>query len=371
MIGFMGSLYAGQIDDYSQACVEGDIKACYQLGAAYRDGDGVRQDAIASKQFFEIACDQGNAKACSELNNKEQNHNDFNMNTQETENNTLMKYRDACDRGDGSACYELGLLYDTGKEANIEKANQLFMRSCELNDMHGCVAIASAMEAYNRSKAMEYYSKICERTGAMCDYIAISYESGGDGLDKDLEKAKKYYQIDCTFGKKDSCQKVEEISYMLSFSRSYSSPNQTDSHKKKVNTVTQYTNERFGFTLSYPANQFVIKNLSDNGDGITLYNADRSLELRAYGSWYGDNIREVYYEELGWAKDAGQKVTYKVLKKNWFVLSGIDRKKQTIFYKKTYFRAGKSTSFRLEYLIRDKEKYNSLVSAISKNFKTE
>jgi len=131
----------------------------------------------------------------------------------------------------------------------------------------------------------------------------------------------------------------------------------------------QYINERFGFTLIYPKNLFLTKILSDNGDGITLYNGDHSLELRAYGSWYGNNIKQIYYEELGWAKESGKKVTYKVLKKNWLVLSGIDEKKQTIFYLKTYYRKGKSSSYRLEYPIDDKEKYDSLVMMINNNFK--
>ena len=138
--------------------------------------------------------------------------------------------------------------------------------------------------------------------------------------------------------------------------------------EKKAGYQTEYTNGRFGFTLVYPENLFVTKILSDNDDGITLYNSDRSLELRAYGSWYGENIQQIYHEEQSWAEESGKKVTYKVLKKSWFVLSGIDMNKQTIFYLKSYFREGKSLSFRLEYPIADKEKYDSLVSTINDNF---
>ena len=224
LIGLTGSLFSGVPDDYSQSCSEGDTHGCYQLAIAYRDGNGVRQDVAASKEFFKIACDMGDTQACDALNDK---------------------------------------------------------------------SVSRPEQSRAERKAVE------ERKG----------------------------------------------------------------HQ------THYNNERFGFTLSYPAKLFLTKILSDNGDGITLYNGDRSLELRAYGSWYGDNIKQIYRDEQGWAKESGQKVTYKVLKKNWFVLSGIDRKKQTIFYKKTYFRDGKSTSFRLEYPISDKAKYNSLVSMINKNFR--
>lgn len=138
--------------------------------------------------------------------------------------------------------------------------------------------------------------------------------------------------------------------------------------QKKRKYQTEYTNGRFGFSLVYPENLFVTKILSENGDGITLYNRDRSLELRAYGSWYGENIEQIYHEEQSWIEESGKKVTYKVLRKSWFVLSGIDKSKQTIFYLKSYFREGKSLSFRLEYPIADKEKYDSLISTINDNF---
>ncbi|MDD2450850.1 hypothetical protein [Sulfurovum sp.] len=138
--------------------------------------------------------------------------------------------------------------------------------------------------------------------------------------------------------------------------------------KEKAGYQAEYTNGRFGFTLVYPENLFATRILSDNGDGITLYNSDRSLELRAYGSWYGENIKQIYHEEQSWAEESGKKVTYKVLNKSWFVLSGIDKSKQTIFYLKSYFIEGKSLSFRLEYPIADKEKYDSLISTINDNF---
>ena len=222
-IGFMGTLLAGMLDDYSQACIKGDANSCYQLAIAYRDGSGVMKDTEAYRQYLEIACEMNNDRACSELNHK---------------------------------------------------------------------ATTRPVQSQVKREAQE---------------ASLGY-------------------------------------------------------------LKKYTNARFGFTLSYPAGQFVKKVLSNNGDGITLYNNDKSLELKAYGSWYGDSIRQIYRDEQGWAKDAGQKVTYKVLKNRWFVLSGIDRKKRTIFYLKTYFSRGKSASFRLEYPLRDKARYNSLVLTISRNF---
>ena len=254
--GLTQNLFSGVLDDYSRACSEGDINGCYQLAIAYRDGDGVERDDVAAKQFFEIACESGNTRACSELNTKEKKHNNLNINTLETKDGRLLKYKKACDNGDGSACYELGILYDHGKviEKNNEKANQFYLRACELKDDDGCAAMALFYEMnHNMKKAIYYYDKVCENSGKMCEYIALYYESGGDGLDKDLEKAKEYYERACDHGKKDSCHEAEVISYILDFTLSQSSPNQADNHMEKAKVLMQYTNERFGFTLAYPA----------------------------------------------------------------------------------------------------------------------
>ena len=244
---------------------------------------------------------------------------------------TVEEYQKLCDTGELNACVELATEYIEGRSVrqNYQVAKDYLELACEYKNAKGC-----------------------SRLGVL--YIE------GMGVEKDIGKAKVFFEKGCKLGDAEGCKSLNYLFEM-----------KVNDHKRKIEQSKQYMNERFGFTLIYPTDIFVTRNLSDNGDGITLYNADKSLELKAYGSWYGDNIRGIYRDELGWAKEAGQKVTYKVLKKNWFVLSGIDRKKQTIFYKKTYFREGKSMSFRLEYPIVDKAKYNSLVSMISKNFKTE
>ena len=242
---------------------------------------------------------------------------------------TVAEYQKLCDTGELNACVELATEYIEGR------------------------SIGQKYKA-----AREYLELACQYENAKgCSRLGVLYIEGL-GVKKDIGKAKVFFEKGCDLGNVEGCKSLNYVSEM-----------KVNDHKRKIEHNKQYINERFGFTLIYPGDIFVTKIISDNGDGITLYNRDKSLELKAYGSWYGDNIREIYHEELGWAKDAGQKVTYKVLKKNWFVLSGIDNKKQTIFYLKTYFRGGKSVSFRLEYPVRDKVKYNSLVSIVSKNFK--
>ena len=186
-----------------------------------------------------------------------------------------------------------------------------------------------------------------------CYQLGMMYRDGV-GIEKNAQEAKDFFEIACDLGSKQACFELKNKSI-----------------DRSKNIQSEYTNVRFGFSFVYPDDLFVTKILSDNGDGVTLYNSDKSLELRAYGSWYGDTINQVYRDELKWAKESAKKVSYKVLKKQWFVLSGTDREKQKIFYQKTFFKEGKSTSFRMEYPIKDKAKYNALVSLINKSFRAQ
>jgi len=159
--------------------------------------------------------------------------------------------------------------------------------------------------------------------------------------------------------------KLQKIVSIFVVMLSLLSPIQADANERDL---ASYTNSRFGFTLYYPRDIFISKRLSDNGDGITLYGSDRNLELRAYGSSYGDSIRSIYHDEVKWARESGKNITYKVLKRDWFVISGYENGGKMIFYKKTYFRGEDSVSFRLIYPTAKKDRYNNLVSTINRNF---
>ena len=280
-------------------------------------------------------------------------------------------YKDNCERGDSEACFELGLLYEDTR-GNYIKAAEYYRKVCSFGDGLGCVFLGVLIEEgkgyeSNYIKAAEYYKKACnlgEKSG--CFNLGFLYKKG-KGFERNHTQAEKYYKKACALGDKDGCAELNNKTInMLN-----SSNTKPKARKIIMENLKQYNNKRFGFSLVYPVDLFVTEVLSDNGDGTTLYNDDRSLELRAYGSWYGNSIRQIYRDEIKWAEESGKKVTYKVLKKRWFVLSGIDNESQKIFYQKTFYKNGKSTSFRLEYPVRNKEKYNALVSMINKSFRAE
>jgi len=138
-----------------------------------------------------------------------------------------------------------------------------------------------------------------------------------------------------------------------------------------------YKNTRFGFSGQYPSKLFINKFESDNGDGVILTSQNRKVKCTFSGSnnVLESTLKEEYYSQLKSAKnDSTKKITYKVLKKKWFVTSGYNYTNKTIFYNKIFHTKNNSsnidifTGFYLEYPTKDKKRYNSLVKIISKNF---
>ncbi len=125
-------------------------------------------------------------------------------------------------------------------------------------------------------------------------------------------------------------------------------------------SMGQYQNDKFGFSVRYPGHIFTKKTLPDARDGIFLEGRD-GLECRIYGSWFSESIRESYRNVLRWEQEAESRISYKVLKRDWFVISGIHKGGRTLFYQKTYFRKDTSVTMRFVYRVKDKARYDSLI----------
>jgi hypothetical protein len=132
-------------------------------------------------------------------------------------------------------------------------------------------------------------------------------------------------------------------------------------------SMGEYQNSKFGFTVRYPGHIFIKKTIPDAGDGVLLQGRD-GLECRFYGSWFSESIGESYRNVLQWEQEAGSRITYKVLKKNWFVVSGLLKDGVQLFYQKTYFKKGTSVTVRFVYRIKDKNRYDNLVSEMLNGF---
>ncbi len=126
----------------------------------------------------------------------------------------------------------------------------------------------------------------------------------------------------------------------------------------------QYTNARFGFTISYP--DFLTTKIEpENGDGITLYNKDKTTKLITWGS---NNVLEAtaaseYRDELKRIKN----ILYKQQKGNWYVISW--KEGSNIHYKKCIINEDTMYGFEVQYPESEKDKYDKIIEKLNGSFK--
>jgi opacity protein-like surface antigen len=124
----------------------------------------------------------------------------------------------------------------------------------------------------------------------------------------------------------------------------------------------RYVNVRFQYAICYPKDLLVPQGESANSDGQKYLSKDGGAELIVYGT--NNALNETFRERLSETEarlaGAAGKVTYKVQKANWFVVSG--QNEQTIFYVKTLSSHGQFKSFELTYERSAAALYDPLVS---------
>lgn len=131
-----------------------------------------------------------------------------------------------------------------------------------------------------------------------------------------------------------------------------------------------YHNDRFDYSIAYPKDILFPQGESDNGDGQKFLSKDAGASLIVYGSnnALNQSLEEVYREESrgGTAENPKKVVTYKVLKDNWFVVSGFNNGR--IFYQKTIFAGDVFKTFLFEYDESQRKLYNPITKQLEKSF---
>lgn len=133
------------------------------------------------------------------------------------------------------------------------------------------------------------------------------------------------------------------------------------------NDYKTYTNARFKYSIDYPASLLIPQGEAENGDGQAFREESASsVEMRVYG---GHNVLNETlrsrYEDLVHKWNSG--VTYKVLRRDWFVVSAMVSGK--IHYQKTILRGDVFKTFEIEYDAVRGSTYNDVTDRISKSFK--
>ena len=123
--------------------------------------------------------------------------------------NNITADQKACNSGTLSSCTKLGILYLTadGVKENHPLARKLFIKACR---------------GYNLKA---------------CHYMGIMYKRGGNGVERNIKKAKKYFAHACKKGYEASCVQYRRIK---------EKPEVIGTGKNVVNSGYTYSPEIYG-----------------------------------------------------------------------------------------------------------------------------
>jgi hypothetical protein len=129
-----------------------------------------------------------------------------------------------------------------------------------------------------------------------------------------------------------------------------------------------YNNSTFNYSIEYPENILIPISESESPTGKRFSSSDGQSELTVMGLFNrpGETAEESYQSTLSDYSKRGRVVTYKVLRENWYVISGFDGGR--VFYEKTIFNSGMIKLFRFEWPESQRSIYEQITNRISKTF---
>jgi hypothetical protein len=128
-----------------------------------------------------------------------------------------------------------------------------------------------------------------------------------------------------------------------------------------------YTNVRFQYAVCYPEDLLVPQGESENGDG-QRFAAKDGAQLIVFGQNNALNtpLKDVLADTASRLAGGSGKMTSKVLKGNWFLVSG--QNGQTVFYAKTLYSQNQLKSFELTYNLSSAAVYEPLIRRLTACF---
>jgi hypothetical protein len=131
-----------------------------------------------------------------------------------------------------------------------------------------------------------------------------------------------------------------------------------------------YKNERFGFSLTYPANLFFPQMESNNGDGQDFLTKDGLVKITVSGinNVLSTNLEDEFDDEIRALKQESPSVVigYSRLKEHWYVISGFRGKE--VFYTKKFLVNDEFITLGITYPEVERAKWDKIVEKIASDF---
>lgn len=131
-----------------------------------------------------------------------------------------------------------------------------------------------------------------------------------------------------------------------------------------------YCNSRFSYSINFPKNILYPQNESDSRDGLEMMSKDAKAVLFIYGMHNAmeESLLDKFQEESagGSQKNPKKVVSYKLMKDDWFVVSGYES--GNIFYSKTFLIDEQFKTFSFRYPESQRNVYDSVTKLLAKTF---
>ena len=160
--------------DLEKSCNAGKAAACDELGTRFRDGFGVRRNEVRAAQLFRKACqgkdndgcaDEARAMALAEGQNGDPRK-------------ALPRLEQLCKAGRARACGHLGEIYlrGLGSPQDAGRAEDLLLKGCDKGWGRACTNLSYlSLKANQRERAEELALRACElEDPSGCAYAACS-----------------------------------------------------------------------------------------------------------------------------------------------------------------------------------------------------
>lgn len=195
---------------FRKGCHLKHLQSCVHLAQAYAQGEGIEKDIDHAKILYQKICDMNHGVGCSGVAKI--------LEATQKHLKARAYYEKGCKLGDIPACTQAGSFYMFKKwgEPNIKRSEELLTKGCRGEYRSGCSSLGYLYEQFLKSDAAQvlpYYEKGCsDKNGFGCVRLGILYQEG-KGVQKDLVKAKGYFQKGCELGVPDGCQYARRIIY--------------------------------------------------------------------------------------------------------------------------------------------------------------
>lgn len=201
-------------------CEGGDHEACETIAVAHASGESDEPSDETSIALLRAACGAGRGKACSWLAHALRTGS---MGVEPDPSAALKHYKFACNANRSAACVNAGIALATGDLGVLmpdsEGAASFFQKGCELKDQHACASLGALYEQGDGLpkdilKAKKLYETACDQDIAIaCFNLGEMYDTGRDEADiaYDHAKAVTYYEKSCASDEIQACNNLGQL----------------------------------------------------------------------------------------------------------------------------------------------------------------